>query len=154
MTHPKTAKRFPFRSEGQLVITPNLPPCIARTVKICFCLFIIAAFLSATSSAAYAIPSPELVLGSVSSLSQILAVVVATISGFGAIIASRLGLKTRSGGGKYPTKTISALILVAVALAFANHWQWQRNKSQEQQRLQATLTRPAQFDGTKSKTRS
>ncbi|WP_227512147.1 PEP/pyruvate-binding domain-containing protein [Tritonibacter mobilis] len=151
MTHPKTAKRFPFRSEGQLVITPNLPPCIARTVKICFCLFIIAAFLSATPSAAYAIPSPELVLGSVSSLSQILAVVVATISGFGAIIASRLGLKTRSGGGKYPTKTISALILVAVALAFANHWQWQRNKSQEQQRLQATLTRPAQFDGTKIK---
>ena len=76
--------------------------------------------------------------------------VVVRPPGFGAIIASRLGLKTRSGGEKYPTKTI-CIDPSCGCLAFANHWQWQRNKSQEQQRLQATLTRPAQFDGTKIK---
>lgn len=131
--------------------TPFLPPCIAQTVKICICFASIAAFLSVAPTAAYAIPSPELVLGSVSSLSQILAVVVATISGFGAIIASRLGLKTRSGGRKFPVKTMTALILLIVALGFANHWQWQSHKTEEQLRLQATLTRPAQFAGTEIK---
>ncbi|PRZ46163.1 PEP/pyruvate-binding domain-containing protein [Tritonibacter scottomollicae] len=151
MTHLKTARGFPFRSEGLLVTTPNSQPCIARSLKICFCLSVITVIYIISARAAHAIPSPELVLGSVSSLSQILAVVVATVSGFGAIIASRLGLKSRNGNRRYPAKTITALVLVAAGLGFANHWQWQQHKSDELQRLQATLVRPAQFDGTEIK---
>jgi len=130
------------------VITPNSPPCITRSVKICFCLFVNATIFISQPSAALAIPSPELVLGSVSSLSQILAVVAATLSGFGAILATRLGLKPKASGRRYPMRLITGLILLAVGLAVANHWQWQSHKTEELQRLQATLTRPAQFDGT------
>jgi len=130
------------------VITPNLLPCIARSVKICFCLFVNATILIATPTMGHAIPSPELVLGSVSSLSQILAVVAATLSGFGAVIAARLGIRTQASSRRYPVRLITGLVLLAVLLAFANHWQWQTHRSAELQRLQATLTRPAQFDGT------
>ena len=73
------------------MITPNFASCITRSVKICFCLFVFVTFFSTTGSPAYAIPSPELVLGSVSSASQILAVVVAALSGFGAMLAARGG---------------------------------------------------------------
>ena len=93
---------------------------------------------------AYAIPSPELVIGSVSSLGQILAVVFASVSGLGAMLAARLGIKPGKKGTRYPTKLIGALVLLAVGLAFANHWQWTNYKSEQQARLQATLLRPAQ----------
>lgn len=102
-------------------------------------------------TAVFAIPSPELVLGSVSSLSQVLAVVFASLSGLGAVVATRLGFKPRANGTKYPTKLIVGLTLVAVALAVLNHWQWTTYKTEEQARLQATLLRPAQFSGTKIK---
>ncbi len=133
------------------MITPNFASCITRSVKICFCLFVFVTFFSTTGSPAYAIPSPELVLGSVSSASQILAVVVAALSGFGAMLAARFGIKTQTTGRRYPIKLIAALVVLAGALAYANHWQWQSHKTEELQRLQATLTRPAQFDGTEIK---
>lgn len=114
--------------------------------KVKFCLIftvnlIIGSFL--VPKAAYAIPSPELVIGSVSSLGQVMAVVFASISGFGAIIASRLGIKRSGEAKRYPVKLLTALTLIAVGLAFANHWQWSNYKAEEQARLQATLFRPA-----------
>lgn len=109
-----------------------------------------ALLLVLSPSPAHAIPSPELVIGSVSSLGQILAVVFASVSGLGAMLATRLGFKPGKKGTRYPTKLIAALVLLAVGLAFANHWQWQNYKSEQQARLQATLLRPTQAikDGT------
>jgi len=100
--------------------------------------------------AAFAIPSPELVIGSVSSLSQVFAVGIAMISGLGAVIATKLGFTPRKGGtpARYPVKLIAGLSLAAVALAIGNYWQYSSHQKAELARLQATLTRPAQFDGT------
>lgn len=103
--------------------------------------------------AAFAIPSPELVIGSVSSLSQVFAVGIAMVSGLGAIIASKLGLARKPGmaPGRYPIKLIAVLSLAVFALLFANYMQYNNNKSADLARLQATLVRPAQFDGTEIK---
>ena len=103
--------------------------------------------------AAWAIPSPELVIGSVSSLSQVFAVGLAMMSGVGAMLAAKLGFKPGSGAKttRYPVKLIFSLVLVAAALAAGNYWQYSTAKSQELARLQATLVRPAQFDGTSIK---
>ena len=95
-------------------------------------------------SQAHAIPSPELVIGSVSSLGQILAVVFASVSGLGAMLATRMGFKPGKKGTPYPTKLIAGLVVLALGLAIANHWQWSHYKSEQQARLQATLLRPAQ----------
>ncbi|UWR58822.1 PEP/pyruvate-binding domain-containing protein [Phaeobacter inhibens] len=104
-------------------------------------------------AAAWAIPSPELVIGSVSSLSQVLAVGVAMVSGLGAVVAAKLGLqpKGKAEAKRYPIKLITGLVLAALALAMLNYWQFTTQRAAEQARLQATLVRPAQFDGTKIK---
>lgn len=102
---------------------------------------------------ALAIPSPELVIGSVSSLSQVFAVGIAMISGLGAVIAAKLGLNP-SGAAKntrYPVKLLLFLTFLAMVLAVGNYWQYSSNNALEQERLQATLLRPAQFSGTEIK---
>ncbi|OED49898.1 PEP-utilizing protein [Rhodobacteraceae bacterium (ex Bugula neritina AB1)] len=111
---------------------------------------VLASLLSALPVAALAIPSPELVIGSVSSLSQVLAVGIAMISGLGAVIAAKLGFAPKAGGShvRYPVKLISFLLLAALALAAGNYWQYSSHAQSELARLQSTLTRPAQFDGT------
>lgn len=111
---------------------------------------VLASLFSFPPLAAHAIPSPELVIGSVSSLSQVLAVGIAMISGLGAMIAAKLGFSPKAGKSvtRYPIKLICALFLTVAALLAANYWQYSSQAQAELARLQATLTRPAQFDGT------
>lgn len=111
---------------------------------------VLASIISAIPAAALAIPSPELVIGSVSSLSQVFAVGIAMVSGLGAVVAAKLGFTPKAGGApaRYPVKLICALLLAALALAAGNYWQYSAHSQAELARLQATLTRPAQFDGT------
>ena len=101
-------------------------------------------------SAALAIPSPELVIGSVSSLGQVFAVGFAMLSGLGAIIATKLGFAPKKGGTakRYPVKLIATLVMISAALIALNYWQYSQQTSVELARLQATLVRPAQFSGT------
>ncbi|WP_259778772.1 PEP/pyruvate-binding domain-containing protein [Aliiroseovarius crassostreae] len=103
-----------------------------------------------TPGQAMAIPSPELVIGSVSSLSQVFAVGFAAVTGTAALIARRFGIAPRAGGegGRFPTRLVAFLVLSALALGALNLWQYRSNEARELARLQATLTRPAQFDGT------
>lgn len=100
-----------------------------------------------------AIPSPELVIGSVSSLSQVFAVGFAMMSGLGAILAAKLGFKPKvsSSPARYPVKIIAVLVLFATLLAAGNYWQFTSNQQSDLARLQATLVRPAQFAGTEIK---
>ncbi|MEP2717848.1 PEP/pyruvate-binding domain-containing protein [Pseudophaeobacter sp.] len=102
---------------------------------------------------AWAIPSPELVIGSVSSLSQVFAVGLAMMSGLGAVLARKLGFlaKTKTGSGRYPVKIVSLLMLFVALLFVGNYWQFSSNQQKELSRLQATLVRPAQFAGTEIK---
>lgn len=99
---------------------------------------------------AAAIPSPELVIGSVSSLSQVFAVAIAAVSGAGALMAKRFGFAPgKSGGSKrYPVRLILTLVAFAIVFAALNIWQFRSHQAQELARLQGTLVRPAQFEGT------
>ena len=100
-----------------------------------------------------AIPSPELVIGSVSSLSQVFAVALAMMSGLGAVVATKLGFKAKGKGqaARYPVRLILALVALVTLFGAANYWQYTARKNADLARLQATLVRPAQFDGTKIK---
>lgn len=101
-------------------------------------------------TAAFAIPSPELVIGSVSSLGQVFAVGFAMVSGLGAIVATKLGFSPIKGRNtkRYPVRLITSLAVIALMLLALNYWQYNTQKSAELARLQATLVRPAQFSGT------
>ena len=72
------------------------------------------------------------------------------LSGAGALILRRLGIRRRPGGGAalpgYLRWGIAGLLLGLIAL---NFWQYRQTQLREQDRLQATLIRPASFDGTK-----
>lgn len=100
---------------------------------------------------ALAIPSPELVIGSVSSLSQVFAVAFATLTGAGTFAAKRLGISTGRHQSKWLAKVTLGLFLICVLLGSLNVYQIRTHRAAEQERLQATLLRPAQFDGTEIK---
>ncbi|MEP5153715.1 PEP/pyruvate-binding domain-containing protein [Planktotalea sp.] len=101
-------------------------------------------------SPALAIPSPELIIGSVSSLSQIFAVGFAAVTGATALIAKRLGFAPISGKRqtRFPIRFILILVLIAAGLGALNIWQYRTQQAAELAHLRATLIRPAQFDGT------
>jgi len=112
-------------------------------------IILIGLFLVSSASVALAISSPELVIGSVSSLSQIFGVAVAMMTGTGAYLARRLGLKstvTLSSSAKYLTLGLGTISVILAGIIFV---QYQNFRSANLERLQQTLVRPAQFDGTK-----
>jgi len=96
---------------------------------------------------AMAIPSPELVIGSVSSLSQVFAVGFAFVSGAAALFARKFGINL-TGSTRTSGKVIFVFVLFILGLATLNYSQYRTAKSTELQRMQATLVRPAQFKGT------
>jgi rhodanese-related sulfurtransferase len=99
-------------------------------------------FLLAAATPAAAIPSPELVVGSFTSISQLVALFSAMLGG-GAALAG-LRAKTRrdqpSGHAAW-SLTVIAMALLALSLA-ANMYQFWTAQVDLQQRLEATLTRP------------
>jgi rhodanese-related sulfurtransferase/membrane protein insertase Oxa1/YidC/SpoIIIJ/phosphohistidine swiveling domain-containing protein len=100
---------------------------------------------------AFAIPSPELVIGSVSSLTQLFAVGFAVVSGAIATFGAKFGLK-RKQGAVQSKLLINVLVVLALLLtASIGYIIYQKNQTDlnEQARLQSTLTRPASFSGTK-----
>ncbi len=117
--------------------------------KLHFPLMVWAAVFACAGSA-WAIPSPELVIGSVSSLSQLFALGAAMLGG-GAVLA---GVRTKQRAAtarrhKQVQWAALALFLACLLSVFANFWQHHRAQNTRLARLQATLSRPAQFDGTK-----
>ena len=112
------------------------------------CLLSLGMVLAPSSS--LAIPSPELVIGSVSSLSQVLAVGLATLTAGGTLFAKRLGFDPKStrAMARFPARLIALLVLLVCTFGALNIWQFRAYHAEELARLQGTLVRPAQFDGT------
>ena len=124
---------------------------LLKNMSLTRCAIVSGALTFLVPSTALAIPSPELVIGSVSSLSQIFAVGVAAITGAGALAARRLGFSPLKPDAalRFPKRLILGLILATMAFGVLNIWQYRAQNARELARLQATLVRPAQFDGTK-----
>lgn len=93
----------------------------------------------------YAIPSPELVIGSISSVSQLLALGAAMLGGGAAAVGVRAGAKANkdSRSAKMAIRIAAGLFVVVVLSAALNIFQFLDQRQQAQARLQSTLTRPA-----------
>ncbi len=94
---------------------------------------------------AYAIPSPELVVGSFTSISQLFALGSALLGG-GAAVAT---LRMRSRGARSRSLLAVAFgsaVLLAVSLGF-NAYQYVSGRNAREARLEATLVRPAHTEG-------
>jgi rifampicin phosphotransferase len=103
------------------------------------------------SSPAFAIPSPELVIGSISSMSQLFALGTAMLGGGAAAMGARASWKKGSDGKAARTafRTAGVLLLLFVGSLAVNYLQYSRAAAAKLDRLQATLNRPAQAPGTK-----
>ena len=106
----------------------------------------IAAGLAATP--AQAIPSPELIVGSLTGLSQIGALLAALLGG-GTAAAWRRGRRGASGPGTSTGSPRLMLVLIALAalLGGLNIHQWSSHRSERRAQLEATLTRPSRLPG-------
>ncbi len=100
---------------------------------------------------AYAIPSPELVIGSISSVSQLMALGVAMLGGGAAAAGMRASAKAGRDdrSAKMALRIAAGLFVVVLLSAGLNIYQFVDQRQQGQTRLQATLTRPAVTAGTR-----
>jgi membrane protein insertase Oxa1/YidC/SpoIIIJ/rhodanese-related sulfurtransferase/phosphohistidine swiveling domain-containing protein len=94
---------------------------------------------------ALAIPSPELIVGSFTSISQLVALVSALVGGGAAAVT----LRARNGGGRksYPLAIATGLAVLLTVSAGLNVYQYVDQKNQRQERLEETLLRPARAAG-------
>jgi rhodanese-related sulfurtransferase/membrane protein insertase Oxa1/YidC/SpoIIIJ/phosphohistidine swiveling domain-containing protein len=121
--------------------------CVRRSVGgagfVCLAAVAISAFWALGSTPAQAIPSPELVIGSFVSLSQLLALASAVLGG-GAAYAT---MRARRGGGGGLSRGLVAGAVVMFALfcvsAALNIYQFIEQKNERQARLEQTLLRPS-----------
>lgn len=114
-----------------------------------FQLAVVALVLVGCVGPAFAIPSPELIIGSLSSLSQLLTIGLASVGGVAAV---GFGMSARKAGASAKAQrrmSLIALGLLAVALisAMGNIHQFRTSSAERQERLEATLTRPSRDPG-------
>jgi rhodanese-related sulfurtransferase/membrane protein insertase Oxa1/YidC/SpoIIIJ/phosphohistidine swiveling domain-containing protein len=99
----------------------------------------VAVVLAGTGSA-FAIPSPELIVGSFTSISQLFALGSALLGGGAAVATMRM----RARGAQARTTfaiMVGALVVLAVSIGL-NVYQYVSYRADKQARLEATLTRP------------
>ena len=99
------------------------------------------AALVTLSSPAFAIPSPELVVGSISSISQLLALLSALLGGGALAVGRRASGRNATTSVWQSRLSMVAYALLAVMIGL-NIDQFQDHQSERQARLEATLVRP------------
>ena len=119
------------RSVGPPTICPGLALAVA---------------LVCLSTPAAAIPSPELIVGTLTSLSQLGALLSALLGG-SAVVALRRGGRTTPARSPARHGLLLLVLLVATLLGAFNFYQWQTDREARQTRLSATLTRPSRLPG-------
>src|SRR5262245_5314285 len=105
---------------------------------------LVAAFVLAGGAPAFAIPSPELVVGSLSSISQLLALVSAILGGGAAVVGARAAARGGAAAGisRWAWRVAAAFgLLFVVSLGF-NIYQYTTYAGEKQARLEATIARP------------
>jgi rhodanese-related sulfurtransferase/membrane protein insertase Oxa1/YidC/SpoIIIJ/phosphohistidine swiveling domain-containing protein len=110
-------------------------------------IFTAGVFLTFGVASAFAIPSPELVVGSLSSVSQLIAIGTALLGGATAIVGLRAGI---AGNGRRSKLTIRIAVGLFIALLVAislNVYQFTGKRAERLARLEETLLRPATTPG-------
>jgi rifampicin phosphotransferase len=91
----------------------------------------------------FAIPSPELIVGSISSISQIVALLAAMVGGGAALAGARASTNAQSTrSARLAWRVVAVAALVLAGSVSANVYQYFAGKAALQDRLEATLTRP------------
>jgi rhodanese-related sulfurtransferase len=103
----------------------------------------------AGSTPAQAIPSPELVIGSISSLAQLGTLAAALFGGGAVAIGARAGLRRGTGNSRRLVRVALVLFGIAAVLGGLNIYQFMEHRAQVAARLQATLVRPSRLPGEK-----
>src|SRR5580704_7750994 len=101
-------------------------------------------FLLLGISPAFAIPSPELLVGSLSSLSQVASLVFAMLGGGAALVGARVVSKrvgAKSGSRMFWPVVVVVLVCLGASV-WANIYQYTTEKAARQDRLEETLIRP------------
>jgi hypothetical protein len=93
---------------------------------------------------AFAIPSPELVVGSFVSISQLFALASAVLGGGAAYATVRAGRNGSTAMSRGLLYTSAAMFVVLVASVSINIYQYVSESNARQERLEATLNRPVQ----------
>jgi hypothetical protein len=101
---------------------------------------------------AYAIPSPELVVGSLSSISQLIALASAILGGGAAAFGARAISRGKTGAqaSPWPMRIAFGFMIVFMASAALNTYQYTAYRSEKQTRLEVNLQRPMPNIGGKS----
>ncbi len=100
--------------------------------------------LALSTRPSYAVPSPDLVIGSISSISQLIALASAMIGGGAVVVGVRAGANGAGSGRAARIAwrvAITATVLVCLSLA-GNYYQYAKQQSDRQSRLQAAILRP------------
>lgn len=102
---------------------------------------VLAGALFTAAGIAHAIPSPELVVGSLSSLSQLVALASATLGGGAVLAGARARQSGRSGSPwlAHAALTLGAIACVSIGL---NAYLVIQSSTERRERLEATLIRP------------
>ena len=95
--------------------------------------------LLALPTAAWAIPSPELIVGSVSSVSQLIALVAATLGGGAALMGG-----TNSKSSRWTRAWVIGFALLCIGSLAVNVFQWLDHGAERSRRLEEALARSAQ----------
>jgi rhodanese-related sulfurtransferase len=101
------------------------------------------------TGSAFAIPSPELVVGSLSSISQLIALVSALLGGGAAVVGVKAGRGMSGASGKTVKIALGAIAVLAIALGVLAYL-YVDQQNAEKARLEATLTRPLTLIGGKA----
>ena len=105
------------------------------------------ATLAAAIAPAHAIPSPELIVGSLTGLSQLGALVAALLGG-GTAMALRRGRRgDQRRNSAAQLRVTLALLALAGLLGGLNVAQWSSHRAERQARLESTLARPSRLPG-------
>jgi rifampicin phosphotransferase len=133
------------RSMRQLCRSTNVWIVLAKAIS-SFCCSAAASILlvSLSSSPGYAIPSPDLVVGSISSISQLIALLSAILGGGAAIVGVRA--TSDPAVANRTTRVAWRVVWIAVALLAAslaaNYHQYTTQQADRQARLEAAILRP------------
>ena len=105
-------------------------------------LFAAGVFWLAGTGQAHAIPSPELVVGSFVSISQLFALASAVLGGGAAYATMRMRRGVSAQASRALLYTTIALFVLLAGSVGVNIWQYVTDSNARQERLEATLTRP------------
>ena len=102
----------------------------------------------AFGTSAFAIPSPELIVGSLSSISQLFVVGTALLGSTAALFGLRIGTKgENSHRSRLTTRIAIGLFVALIAAIGLNVHQFTDKRAESQARLEETLLRPATIPG-------